>query len=213
MPRPRRAFDELSPQYRRRLLGAGVTKAQYESGADLRKARGHGFEGPKVGVDETIQNRIADGNATAKDRQAFGKARRSRSFPSWIPDDPADVDDQTAALLATIYPPPDKLDKRGRRSGWKSVTFTYLESGEVRMTVKPIHGYPFDVMLPDRDSASQVLSVISELNTPGIEVSTKGEGYARPKKKSRSRTRKTTKKTTKKPTKKTTKKTTKRRTK
>jgi hypothetical protein len=37
-----RSWDNLSPKYRERLSRAGVTKRQYESGANLSKARGHG---------------------------------------------------------------------------------------------------------------------------------------------------------------------------
>lgn len=38
---PRRGWDNLSASYRARLLHNDVTRQQYESGASLRKARGH----------------------------------------------------------------------------------------------------------------------------------------------------------------------------
>lgn len=38
----RKAWDDLSPGYRRRLEKAGVTKEAHASGSGLHKARGHG---------------------------------------------------------------------------------------------------------------------------------------------------------------------------
>lgn len=38
----RKSWDSLSPAYRARLSRGGVTRRQYESGASLAKARGHG---------------------------------------------------------------------------------------------------------------------------------------------------------------------------
>lgn len=38
----RKSWESLSPAYRARLSRGGVTKGQYESGASLAKARGHG---------------------------------------------------------------------------------------------------------------------------------------------------------------------------
>src|ERR1043165_4979280 len=37
----RRGWDSLSPAYRKRLLGAGISKTAYESGQSIRRARGH----------------------------------------------------------------------------------------------------------------------------------------------------------------------------
>jgi hypothetical protein len=42
MPGKARNWDTLSAAYRKRLERAGITKRQYESGASLEKARGHG---------------------------------------------------------------------------------------------------------------------------------------------------------------------------
>lgn len=202
----RRGWDELSASYRSRLSGAGVTRSQYEAGADLRKARGHGFRGPRTQAPEEATERIAAGLSTPQDRQAIERWRRSRSYPSWLPKDRADLDDATAAILSTISPRPDARDRAGRRAGWRDVEFIYQADGTVRMVVTPVRGYPFEVELPDRDSASQVQAIVSNLNTPGIEVDVAGEGYprarkkARPKKRAR-KARKATKKTTKKATK------------
>lgn len=38
----RKGWDSLSDSYRKRLTRSGITKAEYESGVDLSRARGHG---------------------------------------------------------------------------------------------------------------------------------------------------------------------------
>jgi hypothetical protein len=48
------------------------------------------------------------------------------------------------------------------------------------MTVTPIRGYPFEVVLPDSDAAAQVKTILRNLNTPGIDIGNRGEGYSRP---------------------------------
>lgn len=187
-PRSRRDWNALSDAYRKRLVGAGVTREQYESGADLRKARGHGFKAPTPsGFPDESRKRVIDGASTVEDRRNMAAYRKSRSFPSWIPDDPAVLDDQVAAILSTIRPAPNATDARGRRAGWRDVQFMFNTDGTVTMTVTPIRGYPFDVQLPDRDAAAQVMSILRGLNTPGIDVDLGGEGYARPAKKAASR--------------------------
>lgn len=188
MAGPRKGWDELSPAYRKRLTGAGVTQSKYEAGTDLRKARGHGFKAPKPrGVSDEARRRIEEGQTTPDDRRTFGQARSGGSLPSWIPADPAVMDDQTAAILSTIRPAPNATDKRGRRAGWRDVVFIYNPDGSVTMTVTPIRGYAFDVQLPDRDAASQVQSVLRNLNTPGVDIAARGEGYLQPVKKAASR--------------------------
>ena len=201
MPRVRRAFDDLSPAYRRRLLGAGITKKSYESGTDLRKARGHGFKAPRSAAPEAAREKLILGSAAPSDRREIATWRKSRTFPSWLPRDPADMDDETASILSTIYPPPDRVDALGRRNGWREVELLYLEDGRVRVKIQPVRGNAFEVILPDRDSASQLASLLSNLNTPGIEVDVHYESKMKPKRTSKKTTKKTTKKATKKTTK------------
>ena len=176
-----RDWDNLSDAYRKRLIGAGVTRDQYLAGADLRKARGKGFRTPTAsGFPAESRDRVAAGKSTADDRRNVIAWRQSASYPSWLPRDPADLDDQTAAILSTIRPYPNATDRAGRRAGWSNVDFTYNADGTVTMTVTPIRGYPFAVTLPDADSAAQVKSILRNLNTPGIDIDHKGEGYSRP---------------------------------
>src|SRR4029077_19916991 len=46
-----RVWDSLSPGYRKRLEAAGITKRRYESGASLKRARGH-YATPEHGIKE-----------------------------------------------------------------------------------------------------------------------------------------------------------------
>lgn len=179
--RTRRDWDTLTPAYRKRLQGAGITPEQYESGADLRKARGKGFKAPTPsGFPADSRQRVIDGQSTVDDRRNVNAWRNSPSYPSWLPRNPADMDDQTAAILSTIRPYPNATDKRGRRAGWRNVEFHYNPDGTVTMTVTPSRGYPFAVTLPDSDSAAQVKTVLRNLNTPDIDINHRGEGYSRP---------------------------------
>ena len=179
--RTARDWNALTPAYRKRLQGAGITREQYESGADLRKARGKGFKAPTPsGFPEDSRQRVIDGQSNAEDRRNVKAWRQSRSYPSWLPRDPADLDDQTAVILSTIRPYPNATDRAGRRAGWRNVEFTHNADGTVTMTVTPIRGYPFTVTLPDNDAAAQVQSILRNLNTPGVDIDHRGEGYARP---------------------------------
>jgi hypothetical protein len=166
-----REWNALSDAYRKRLIGAGITRDQYVAGADLRKARGKGFRTPTAsGFPADSRDRVAAGQSTAEDRRNVIAWRQSPSYPSWLPRDPADMDDTTAAILSTIRPYPNARDRRGRRAGWRDVDFTYNQDGTVTMTVTPIRGYPFPVTLPDADSARQTITALRALNTPGIDV-------------------------------------------
>ena len=179
--RTRRDWDTLTAAYRRRLERAGITRDQYTAGADLRKARGHAFRTPTPsGFPNDSQQRVINGQSTADDRRRVAAWRQSASYPSWLPRDPADLDDQTAVILSTIRPYPNAVDRAGRRAGWRDVQFTYLPDGTVTMRVTPLRGYPFEVTLPDSDAAGQVKSILRRLNTPGIDIDNKGEGYTRP---------------------------------
>lgn len=166
-----REWNALSDAYRKRLIGAGITRDQYVAGADLRKARGKGFRTPTAsGFPTDSRDRVAAGQSTSEDRRNVTAWRQSPSYPSWLPRDPADMDDQTAAILSTIRPYPNARDRRGRRAGWRDVDFKYNADGTVTMTVTPIRGYPFAVTLPDADSARQTITALRALNTPGIDV-------------------------------------------
>jgi hypothetical protein len=55
MPRARKAWESLSPDYQRRLSRGGITKSSYQSGASLQKARGHA-KTPEHGLRDAVRN-------------------------------------------------------------------------------------------------------------------------------------------------------------
>lgn len=64
-----RSWDNLSPDYRKRLQNAGITKGQYESGVSLAKARGH---------EETPERPERADTAKGKERYKKYQADRTR---------------------------------------------------------------------------------------------------------------------------------------
>lgn len=184
MAKPRTGWTTRSDAYRRRLIGAGRSgkltgspmteaevRAYWERGGDLRAARGHGFKSPQTAAPVKARERAAAGLADASDRRALEKWRKSKNYPKWLPKDPADMDNTTAAILSTIGPGP---------SGWKKVDLEYLPDGRVRMTVTPKRGYAFEVMLPDAQAARDVAQMIAGFNYPGLQFDQRGEGYKGP---------------------------------
>lgn len=122
------------------------------------------------GLDRSTVDRVAFGLANAADRRDFAAWRKSSSFPSWLPADPADLDDQTAAILAGLPKSPTQTDRLGRRNGWKDVQLETLPDGRVRVTVTPLRGRPFTFDLPDSDGARQLLGIVSRAQYPGLKV-------------------------------------------
>lgn len=101
--------------------------------------------------------------------------RASSAFPDWLPQDPAIMGKDTAAILASIGSPPQR---------WESVVLEFLPDGSVNMTIqrKGRNQYgkakPITVRLPDADAASEVGKWLVSLNHPGLTV--EREGYRGP---------------------------------
>jgi len=55
MATKRKEWDSLTPTYRARLSRAGITKAGFEGGASIQKARGHAAT-PEHGVAQALKN-------------------------------------------------------------------------------------------------------------------------------------------------------------
>lgn len=197
----RKSWAQLSPEYRARLARQGITAANHGQ-ADLRKARGHAFKGPKSQAPEQAREAFVEGKPTPKDRQSIAKWRKSRNYPSWLPKDPAELDDQTAVILSTIYPPPNRKDRAGRRAGWRSVDVKWPsdpnDDEPITVVIQPVRGRSFEIELPDRDAVRQLLQILRQLNTPGLQILMNGDHYPKPKKKSKPRKSTKAKKTSKK---------------
>jgi hypothetical protein len=125
-----------------------------------------------VGLSDEDRLLIAEGEGreNPKELKAFQKFRKSKNFPSWIPKDSADMDDQTAAILVGLPKALNQTDVLGRRNGWRDTTFATMEDGKVEVTVTPIRGDDFTFILPDQDSAAQLLTVIRKANYKGLTV-------------------------------------------
>ena len=79
-----RNWNSLTPAYRKRLERSGLTKSKYESGADLRAARGHAPRGSqKLDRDQlALLNRAIRAEATP---QEINRLEKILLRPSWLP--------------------------------------------------------------------------------------------------------------------------------
>ena len=154
----RKAWGDLSDEYRSRLLRAGDRRGlspsevrRYHEAGDLREFRGHA---PKVrgAAPREATDRAALGLDTSADKAVLDRWRRS-SAPAWIPKNRAAIGDDTAAVLSQIDVPPEK---------WKETRFVVLTDGRVQMIVTPIRGYDRVVFLQDRDSMIDVIRLVRD---------------------------------------------------
>lgn len=124
-PGRRVGWSKLKAGYRKRLEGAGITRAQWEAGADLRRARSHM---PEVkGAPKELTERVLRGEGTQADLRDLQSWARSALRPSWIPDS---MSADTAAALSLIDLAPGQ---------WAAVHFTPAPDGEpweMRITPK-----------------------------------------------------------------------------
>jgi len=79
----RRDWAGLSDDYRARLQGAGITRADYEAGASLRSARGHSAAYPGPRERREIIGRLDADQQTLADRQAIRRWSESKARPAW----------------------------------------------------------------------------------------------------------------------------------
>ena len=125
------------------------------------------------GKDEVMQ--AQQGTIDDATKQLLQDWRKSKLYPSWLPQSQAIMGDDVAAILASIGSPPER---------WESVRFIFESDGSVTMVVqrKGRNQYgkpkPIVVRLPDRDAAAETGKLLSASNYPGMKVTT--EGYASP---------------------------------
>lgn len=153
----KRDWSKLSDSQKKRYLGAGKsgtltgtpgrTPAQvrkyYEGGGDLSFGRGHA---PKGAAPRKVTGRVTKGLGTTEDLKELANWRK-RSAPDWIPKNNATMKDDTAAALSLIGVRP---------SSWKTVSIRQNPEGDFTMTVTTKRGVTHVVILPDRDSVSEV---------------------------------------------------------
>ena len=157
----KRDWSRLSDSQKKRYLGAGKTgtltgtpnrtpaqvRKYYEGGGDLSFGRGHA---PKGAATRKVTGRVTKGLGTTQDLKELANWRK-RSAPDWIPKNNATMKDDTAAALSLIGVKP---------SSWKEVTIRQTEEGDFTMTVTTKRGVTHVVILPDRDSVTEVTRLL-----------------------------------------------------
>jgi hypothetical protein len=153
-PGSSKSWDQLSPGYRDRLKGAGITRQAWLSGADLRGARSH-VPGPPPGA--------APFGATERVVQGEGTTADLRAVREWHDDHGAEypgMSMDTAAALSQIHTPVEQ---------WDHVHFDPKPDGEAwTMTIFPKDGrYPETVEVPgggaaDTPGASEILEMLAD---------------------------------------------------
>jgi hypothetical protein len=109
----RTGWTRLTKDYRRRLEGRGISRQDWESGADLRAARGHAPRPPRGAADYEITMRYltdvqSRADAVQRTLREFNTAARR---PGWIP---GGLSDDIVAALSQL---------RGTPSRWAAVRF------------------------------------------------------------------------------------------
>ena len=105
-------WSELSPSYRKRLQGAGITRASYYAGVDLRAARGKRQKPPPGAADPRLTETVITGDATMDEVVRLQNWAEGLTVPAWIP--PTMSPDAKAAL--------SQIDLRP--SQWGHVSFS-----------------------------------------------------------------------------------------
>lgn len=159
MPKAR-SWNNLTPAYRNRLERGGLSKSSYESGADLRKARGHAPKGfQTLNRDElALLNKAVRADATP---QEIKKLEQFLTRPSWIP--------KSSEVRPEVY---GALGKLPHPRTWKHVYIVPTARGPWEMTVYTKRGrYPNTIEIPGGGGAvgeapREVIDLVKQL---GIE--------------------------------------------
>ena len=175
-----KAWEDLSPGYRSRLLGATrsgkltgtpvpaadaerVARQYRAAGGDLRSALGRKPRAATGAAPKVATERVSRGIGTEADDRALGRWRRSRSAPKWIPVDPAAIGNDTAAILSQLVQAP---------SEWNRVDFAEQSDGSFLMTVTSRDRSKQTVTLQDRNQVSEVATLLNETSRRGMAANT-----------------------------------------
>jgi hypothetical protein len=149
----RTGWAKLSKSYKARLVRSGVTREQWQKGADLRTARGHKAAPPSTAAPITPTMAMTTGVGTNADQRRLSSWRRNRA-PSWLPSAQLFMADDVAAALSQLRNP----------KHWAKVDFyPQSDSQPWRMTVTYKQGYPQSITIPG-GGASEVLQLISRID-------------------------------------------------
>ena len=160
-PGRRVGWSKLKKATRDRYLGAGVSREQWESGVDLRTARGHVPKAPSTAAPSEATLAAIQGQATeATDRALI--AWQEGTAPSWIP---KEMRFDVAAALSQLPNP----------SRWKEVAFIPRAGGEPwTMIVTPKNGYPISIEIPGGGAvgsgARDVLDLLTDPKSSGADM-------------------------------------------
>ena len=118
-----RNWNSLTPAYKKRLERSGLNKSKYESGADLRAARGHAPRGSQILDKEqkALLDRAIRAEATP---QEINRLEKILLRPSWLPNS-VKVRPEVLGALSKLPNP----------KNWKHVYIVPAESGPWTMTV------------------------------------------------------------------------------
>lgn len=178
-----RGPNALSASYRARLVGAGITRADWLAGADLRTARSQPGYRPNVPAErarrpagaapKTATDRLLAGDATPSDIAAIEAWRR----PAWLPDR-ADMSDDTAAAISQIDLQPRNWGKveffaQPDGANWRMVVTPKSQIDKRSGKVKS-HAYDRQIVIPgggakDTVGASEVLEWLSKADGAPVE--------------------------------------------
>lgn len=153
----RSGWSKLSPEYRKRLERSGVNRKTWESGADLRTARGHkeanGLK-PVTNRQKELTQRAVNTDLTPRELKEL---ERVITRPAWIP---KDVRTEVAAALAQLPDP----------KTWKDVQITPRDDGKAwTMVVFRKRGkYPLVIEIPGGGGAvgeapREVIDLLTDL--------------------------------------------------
>jgi len=161
MATKRSGWSNLSPDYRKRLERSGVSRINWESGADLRKARGHATDtGLKTVTkrQEELTKRAVNTDLTPRELKEL---ERTITRPKWIGNEPRT---EVAAALAQLPDP----------KTWRNVEIVPRDDGKAwTMRVFRKRGkYPIEIEIPGGGGAvgeapREVIDLVTDLSNKG----------------------------------------------
>lgn len=147
-------WNKLSAAMRKRYIGAGVSRQAWESGTDLRAARGHTPARPEGSAPLAPVLDFIAGKGTDTDARKLATWRRDFA-PPWLPDR-AWMADDTAGALSMLKAP----------NTWAAVDFTPRVDEPWTMTVTYRRGYAAEILIPV-GSHKEILQMLTDIQRGG----------------------------------------------